>query len=167
MNKVIFLLIILLNVSIANSNNIFNCLKDSSHKDENYEVNVLWTQGINYNRNENYANFHYFNIDVGYRIKYNQEIGLSVGGDNLIWYGAYYRFYFEDNLNISLKIAKNDGIKYFNFYNELTLGKDFKITNNFYFRTQFFYSMVSKYPFGIINNRDNKFGILLGISYIE
>ena len=128
------------------------------------EFNVSLTQGFSYNKK--HTNFHYINLDAGYKIFKNHEIGICLGDNNMIWYGGYYRIYFEDDLNIGLKIAKDDSITDFPVYNEITFGKDFKITDNFYFITDLFMSARAKYPLGIKNNSDNKYGFLVGLNFL-
>ncbi|MBL7128621.1 MAG: hypothetical protein ISS16_06505 [Ignavibacteria bacterium] len=128
------------------------------------QFNLSLTQGFSYNKKQ--TNFHYINLDAGFKIFKNHEVGICIGDNNMIWYGGYYRIFFEDDINLGLKIAKDDSFTDFPVYNEVTFGKDFKITDSFYFRTNFFVSVRSKYPLGIQNNKDNKFGLLVGINYL-
>lgn len=129
------------------------------------EFNISLTQGFSYNKH--HTNFHYINLDVGYKIFKNNEIGICLGDNNMIWYGGYYRIFFENDINLGLKIAKDDSFTDYPVYNEITFGKDFKITDNFYFRTDFFISVKSKYILAInIDKNLNKYGLLLGINFI-
>jgi hypothetical protein len=173
MKKLILFLILIFFANNVHAINNQNDIKDSTRQTKNIKegnsesqgICITLTQGISYDRNDNDANLHYINFDFGYKINNKHEIGLSFGDNNLLWYGFYYRIYFEDAINLGLKIAKNDGFNYL-VYTEFTVGNTYKITNNFNFRTDLFYGIYSKYPLGIINNRHNKFGILIGLNYL-
>jgi hypothetical protein len=149
--------------------------KDSSFKsiieqkekliNTNFDYNISLTQGFSYNHNQ--TNFHYINLDIGLKFFKKHELGICIGDNDMIWYGGYYRINFEENINIGLKIAKIDSHINYLVLNEITFGRDLKVTNNFNFRLQIFLSVKSKYPLGIKNESHyNKAGLLFGINYL-
>jgi hypothetical protein len=139
-------------------------LKEKSYYGK-YDYNIAITQGFSYNTGNN--NFHYINFDFGYKFFKKHEIGICIGDNDMIWYGGYYRINFEENINIGLKIAKLDSYSTYSILNEFSFGRDLMITSNFYFRTQVFFSIRSKYPLGIKNESHfNKGGFLIGLNYL-
>ena len=150
-------------------NNSINLIEEKENQEKSFnkkfDYNITLTQGFSYKSKQ--INFHYVNLDVGFKIFNKHEFGVCLGDNDMIWYGGYYRIYFEENINIGLKIAKDDTHTDYLVLNEISIGKDLKITDNFYFRLQVFASTRAKYPLGIKNeNHSNKGGILIGLSYL-
>lgn len=163
---IISLLILLQSVNVfSQSSDKGQKINSETSENSRYDFNITVTQGYSYSSNK--TNFRYINLDLGYKFIDNHELGICLGDNDLKWFGGYYRIYFADNFNVGLKIAKDFDHSDYYVLNEITAGKDLRITDNFYFRVQAFFSTRSEYPLGIKNeNNSNKTGILFGINYL-
>lgn len=117
----------------------------------------------------------YMQFDVGYFIFKNSELGISVGkedspsGNDFVMIGVYYTHYIEESFHAGFRVelpgeySPSD----INTYNEIFLGNNFPITNNFNLRMRISYSYLSKTFLGLNwESQIKKLGFQAGFNYL-
>jgi hypothetical protein len=142
---------------------LFFLAGNSFSQSTNY-FNPEYSAGFSYNFDAESADFSYQNIDFGYNIQ-NHEIGISVGQNEEFWYGVYYKYHLPYQFSIGYKLGKITESYPRDIYNELSIGKDLSITNDFSLRTNVFFSSTSENPL-FLKNADSKLGFAVGMMYV-